>query len=496
MNFFFGALVALTASFFKLTCAGDEAMFSLSTGYAYSNQVASQDLLTHQTFGNSWNTPSNAQYSPPSQSFNRVVLELTVNSTGSNFDRLGQLFIDDIEIWRTSTAEPDNSGASWTVRKDVSAYASLFTSNRTVNFLIQNRITDTYTGIFYVTLTAYFYDDNSSQPVSDDNWAVDYNNPPNNIQALVKSGSSPGDSWSSPDDNITIGVGPLDRSTNRALVHVFASGNGDDEFWWDSSHSSSSAGPSRFIDVYVGGKLAGFCSPYPVVYTGGVDPLLWRPLVDLRTFDVPAYFIDITPFLPALWDSNTNIEIRMSNGVNNEEIPSNWIITYNLFTWATSGQSNSGTTNTPEINSHNNGEGSEVVVTRNITTSASLTIGGQQKDIQWDQAVTFNNTMQAESKSNSHVWQDTTGSSALSGLYDFDIDYEYPFQCEMDTGSYYRIQQAVKSDIGNDNYYTWIDSSINLNNGNYESAKSSQWMNFPGGTHFAATENLELTEKW
>lgn len=492
MNFFFGTLVALTASFLQLTSADS---FTLATDYSYSNEVATQELLSNQTFGNSWNTPSDTEYSPPSQSFNRVVLELTVNSTGSNFDRLSQLFVDNIEIWRTSTAEPDNSGASWTVRKDVSAYASLFESNRTINFLIKNRVTNTYTGVFYVTLTAHFYDDSTSHPVSDDNWAVDYNNPPSDIQALVKSGSKSSESWSSSDDKISVGVGPLDRSTNRALVHVFASGSGDDEFWWDTPHNSNGAGPSRFVDVYVGGKLAGFCSPYPVIYTGGVDPLLWRPLVDLRTFDVPAYFIDITPFLPALWDEKTNIDIKVTNGINDKKIPSSWIISYNLLTWSTSGQSNSGSTNTPEINSDSDGEGNEVIVTRNITTSASLTIGGDKKDVHWDQDVSYNNTRKSEG-SGAHVWQDTTGSSSLSGLYDFDIEYDYPFQAEMNSNSRYHIQQALKSDSGDDNYYTWVDSSVDLKDGDYQSAKSSQWLSFPGGSHFASTENLEVTERW
>ena len=43
---------------------------------------------------------------------------------------------------------------------------------------------------------------------------------------------------------------------------------------------------------------AGVVHPFPVIYTGGANPLLWRPVAGLRAFDIPSFWIDVTPYLP------------------------------------------------------------------------------------------------------------------------------------------------------------------------------------------------------
>jgi hypothetical protein len=48
--------------------------------------------------------------------------------------------------------------------------------------------------------------------------------------------------------------------------------------------------------VYVDGQLAGAVYPFLVLYTGGVNPFLWRPLSGIESFDIPAYRFDLTPF--------------------------------------------------------------------------------------------------------------------------------------------------------------------------------------------------------
>ena len=42
--------------------------------------------------------------------------------------------------------------------------------------------------------------------------------------------------------------------------------------------------------------LAGAAYPFPVIYTGGVCPLLWRPVSGIHSFNIPPYVFDLTPF--------------------------------------------------------------------------------------------------------------------------------------------------------------------------------------------------------
>ena len=127
------------------------------------------------------------------------------------------------------------------------------------------------------------------------------------------------------------------RNLRLAHVDVYASGHGCEEFWCTPvepplhSHSSlvsrrgvllhcslrytnvpdedfeadsgaCAGGTYREVQLYVDGLLAGALYPFPTIYTGGVCPLLWRPLTGIYSFNVPPYRFDITPFLGLLND--------------------------------------------------------------------------------------------------------------------------------------------------------------------------------------------------
>lgn len=90
---------------------------SLSVSSPKSQQPTCQDTLVVHSFGFSYGKPYVGVYNPPRCSFNRVSWNLTVTSAGRQFDRLGSVFLGNVEVFRTSTAEPTAKGIIWTYIK-------------------------------------------------------------------------------------------------------------------------------------------------------------------------------------------------------------------------------------------------------------------------------------------------------------------------------------------------------------------------------------------
>lgn len=76
--------------------------------------------------------------------------------------------------------------------------------------------------------------------------------------------------------------------------------------------------------------------PFPIIFTGGIVPGFWRPIVGIDAFDLKEDEIDVTPWLPLLCDGNQhNFTIKISgltvtsNGTNvlSEDTLSYWLVT-------------------------------------------------------------------------------------------------------------------------------------------------------------------------
>uniref|UniRef100_A0A2P2PR63 Peptide N-acetyl-beta-D-glucosaminyl asparaginase amidase A N-terminal domain-containing protein n=1 Tax=Rhizophora mucronata TaxID=61149 RepID=A0A2P2PR63_RHIMU len=87
-------------------------------------------------------------------------------------------------------------------------------------------------------------------------------------------------------------------------------------------------GAFREVVVSLDGGVVGAIWPFTVIYTGGVNPLLWRPITGIGSFNLPSYDIEITPFLGGLLDGETHkIEFSVTNSLNV------WYIDANLHLW-------------------------------------------------------------------------------------------------------------------------------------------------------------------
>jgi hypothetical protein len=107
----------------------------------------------------------------------------------------------------------------------------------------------------------------------------------------------------------------------RVEMDLMASPHGCEEFWYTNIDNDTLAselglcggGVYRELQVYVDGYLAGAVDPYFVLYTGGINPYLWRPLTGIMSFDIPAYKFDLTPFV--LSDGRQHsITVRVAGG--------------------------------------------------------------------------------------------------------------------------------------------------------------------------------------
>lgn len=88
--------------------------------------------------------------------------------------------------------------------------------------------------------------------------------------------------------------------------------------------------------------MAGVAWPYPVIFTGGVVPGLWRPIVGIDALDLKEDEIDISPFLPLLCDGKPHSFTVKVAGLDDDgkggasvvrEVGDFWLVTGKMFLW-------------------------------------------------------------------------------------------------------------------------------------------------------------------
>lgn len=268
------------------------------------------------------------------------------------------MYLGDIEVFRTSTAEPTTDGIILTYIKEMSQYNALWTEPQKLIFDLGNLINDKYTASFNVTLTAYFSRGQNAKtadlilPIS-----------------AKKSGSNSASAFTVPADNATVFY-KVPATASRALVSVSACGQAEEEFWWANVFSSDTTAfnstigelygysPFREIQLYIDGILAGVFWPFPIIFTGGVAPGFWRPIVGIDAFDLRQPEIDISPFLPLLTNGDDHsFEIKVvgldiaedGTPTLSDFVGSNWVVTGNIFLYFDGDPSGSPQRRSPEV---------------------------------------------------------------------------------------------------------------------------------------------------
>lgn len=294
-------------------------------------------LLSHSFAFTLTKPPVTAAYSPPpclvsgASSVSLAVLEWRAECRGAQYDRTFGVWLGGAEILRGSTAEPRPGGVAWSVSKDVTRYAALLAAgNATLAVYLGNLIDDTYNGVYHANLTLhlYFHTEPQQQQQADLIVPISRSLPLNDGQWFAIQNAT----------DVQSKKLAIPSNTYRAVLEVFVSFHSDDEFWYtnppndyiQANNLSNVPGNGAFREVVVrvDGEVVGAVWPFTVIYTGGVNPLLWRPITGIGSFNLPTYDIDITPFLGKLLDGKDH---DFGFGVTNALDV--WYIDANLHLW-------------------------------------------------------------------------------------------------------------------------------------------------------------------
>ncbi|KAK6234386.1 hypothetical protein QUC31_006792 [Theobroma cacao] len=320
--------------------------------------------VIHHSYANTINSPPfSTRYSPPSDCpppWPRVVLELHVASSGEQYDRIAAIWLDGAEILRTSTAEPTETGIFWRVRKDITRYSSLLSKSQiNATMMLENVVNDIYTGVYHVHVSFLFYKENvtpdevgipSIISPNKNNYNLGtadmglFQTPSDLIIPICDDGQRGHWFRVKSESDVHMKKVRFPKNTLQVVLELYASFHGNDEFWYSNPPNSyirlnnltTERGNGAFREVFVtiDSKFVGSEVVFPVVFTGGINPLFWEPVVAIGDFKLPSYDLDLTPFLGWLLDGKSH-EIRI--GV--DDAISFWLVNANLHIWLDHGTS-------------------------------------------------------------------------------------------------------------------------------------------------------------
>jgi len=229
----------------------------------------------------------------------KVVLNADFSiQAGRQFDRTAEIWIGGVNVYFGTTSEPSRTVArSWHIERDLTDYSALFNSAQNGRVDLGNLVNSTFTSTLFGTATIQFYPLDRHQDA------------PRTADLVLPLASDPtgGTAFLSNSSSILSKSFTLPTNVERAFIDVVAESQAGDEFWYtcvpdDVAGELQSCGGGAFREsqVTIDGTPAGVAPVYPWIYTGGIDPLLWRPIPGVQTLNFTPYRVDLTPFAGVL----------------------------------------------------------------------------------------------------------------------------------------------------------------------------------------------------
>jgi hypothetical protein len=283
------------------------------------------NLFSNQQFADFSSKPFS--YAPPAACpgpWQKVVLSADFNVTaGRQFDRTGEIWLGGAVIYFGTTQEPSATVApSWHIERDLTDYSALFATAAGGHTDLGNFVGVsggvTYDGIIYGSATLYFY------PVVPDDGDTSLAPRPDAVLPVTTSSSGGTATLVRPADQLSVTFTTLPTNIERAYLDVYAQGQYLDEFWFfdlpdDIAPLFFDTGSTAFKEtlVTIDGAPAGIAPIYPWIFTGGADPILWRPIPGVQTLAFEPYRVDLTPFVGVLDDGNPHtLALSVYNAAN------------------------------------------------------------------------------------------------------------------------------------------------------------------------------------
>ncbi len=243
-------------------------------------------------------SPKPFSFTPPANCpgpWAKVVLNADFSiQAGLQFDRTAEIWIGGVNVYFGTTSEPSGAVArSWHVERDLTDYSALLSAAQNGRVDLGNLVNSQFTSTLFGTATIQFY---PLQRHEDAARTADMVLP-------LASDPTGGTAFLSTSTDTLARTFALPANVEKAFLDVVAQSQSGDEFWYTcvpndvaNELQSCGGGPFRESEVTIDGTPAGVAPVYPWIYTGGIDPLLWRPIPGVQTLNFQPYRVDLTPF--------------------------------------------------------------------------------------------------------------------------------------------------------------------------------------------------------
>ena len=113
---------------------------------------------------------------------------------------------------------------------------------------------------------------------------------------------------------------PPHAHASRLFLSFVSQGQYEDEFYWTClpNNISTLLGGQcnntayRMVSLYIGSELVFSSAVRPYIFSGGVDPFLWRPIVAISTLRLLPMIFDLTPFASLFHHVTQNVTFCIS----------------------------------------------------------------------------------------------------------------------------------------------------------------------------------------